>query len=136
MIPSNSRMPQKIKRHQSTYDIISIGDTSLDVFLKVNDGSLMCSLDKNTCWFCLNYTEKIPVTDIHFAPGGNACNNAVGSSRLGLKTGLYTILGDDDSGRRIIENIKKEKVSDEYIRVEKGNPTNYSKALLYKTNPT
>lgn len=127
-------MPRKSSSH--AFDIISIGDTSLDVFLKINDASLMCSLDKETCWFCLNYTEKIPVTEIYFTPGGNACNNAVGSSRLGLKTALYTVIGDDDSGRRIIENIKKEKVSDAYIRVEKGNPTNYSTALLYKTDRT
>jgi len=119
-----------------SFDIISIGDTSLDVFLKVNSASLLCSLDKENCWFCVNYTEKIPVTDIHFCPGGNACNNAVGSSRLGLKTALYTFLGDDDSGRRILENIKKEKVSDEYIRIEKGNPTNYSTVLVYKTDRT
>lgn len=126
----------KKKHPVPVYDIISIGDTSLDVFLKINDASLMCSLDKETCWFCLNYTEKIPVSDIHFTPGGNACNNAVGSSRLGLKTALYTVIGDDDSGRRIIDNIKREKVSDAYIRVEKNNPTNYSTALLYKTDRT
>lgn len=125
------------KKHPSpVYDIISIGDTSLDTFLKIDRASLLCSLDKETCWFCLNYAEKIPVEELHFSPGGNACNNAVGSARLGLRAALYTVIGDDDSGRRIIAHIKKEKVSDAYIQVEKGNPTNYSTVLTYKTERT
>ncbi len=127
-------MPKR--KSAKNYDIISIGDTSLDVFLKVNDASLLCSIDKDNCLFCLHYAEKIPVADIHFTPGGNACNNAVGSSRLGLHAALYTFLGDDDSGRRILDHIKKEKVATDYIRIEKGNPTNYSTALLYKTDRT
>lgn len=126
-----------LKKHPApVYDIISIGDTSLDTFLKIDRASLLCSLDKETCWFCLNYAEKIPVEELHFSPGGNACNNAVGSARLGLRAALYTVIGDDDSGRRIIVHIKKEKVSDAYLQVEKGNPTNYSTVLTYKTERT
>lgn len=125
------------KKHTaSIYDIISIGDTSLDTFLKIDRASLLCSLDKETCWFCLNYAEKIPVEELHFSPGGNACNNAVGSARLGLRAALYTVLGDDDSGRRIIDHIKEEGVSDAYLQVEKNNPTNYSTVLTYKTERT
>lgn len=127
-------MPKK--RAAPVYDIISIGDTSLDTFLMIDHASLLCSLDKTTCWFCLNYAEKIPVKELHFSPGGNACNNAVGSARLGLKIALYTILGDDDSGRRIIDHIKDEKVSDTYLQIERGNPTNYSTVLSYKTERT
>jgi len=126
-------MPKKTSTH---FDMISIGDTSLDTFLKIHNASLLCSLDKESCWFCLNYADKIPVDEIHFTPGGNACNNAVGSSRLGLKTGLYTIIGDDDSGRRIFEIIKKEGVHQAYIKVQKGGKTNYSTVLMYKTDRT
>ena len=121
---------------QKHFDIISIGDTSLDAFLNIDHASLLCSLDKETCWFCLNYAEKIPVQELSFLPGGNACNNAIGSSRLGLNTALYTVLGDDDSGRRITDHIKDEGVAHDYIQVEKGNPTNYSTVLNYKTERT
>lgn len=126
-------MPQKTR---ARFDMISIGDTSLDTFLKINDASLLCSLDKDSCWFCLNYADKIPVEDLHFTPGGNACNNAVGSARLGLKTALYTILGDDDSGQRILKTIKKEKVDPVYVKVQKNGRTNYSSVLTYKTDRT
>ncbi|MBI4252981.1 carbohydrate kinase family protein [Candidatus Uhrbacteria bacterium] len=125
------------KKHATpAFDIISIGDTSLDAFLMIDRASLLCSLDKTTCWFCLNYAEKIPVQELHFSLGGNACNNAVGSARLGLKTALYTVLGDDDSGRRIMDRIKEEGVAHDYLQVEKNNPTNYSTVLSYKTERT
>lgn len=128
-------MPSHTKKSKR-FDIISIGDTSLDAFLQIHNASLLCSLDKATCWFCLNYAEKIPVESINFLPGGNACNNAIGSSRLGLKTALYTVLGDDDAGHRIMSHIKGEHVAPDYLQVEKNNPTNYSTVLNYKTERT
>lgn len=122
------------KKHR--YDIISIGDATLDSFARIDNASLLCSLNKEQCWFCLNYAEKIPIEELKFTLGGNACNNAVGSSRLGLKAAFYSVIGDDDSGRRILEQIKKEHVSDEYVVVHKGKPTNYSMVLTYKTERT
>ena len=124
------------KSAKMKYDIISIGDATLDTFLKIDNASLLCSLNKDKCWLCLNYAEKIPISELHFTIGGNACNNAVGSARLGLKAAFYSIIGGDDSGRRIVEQVKKEKVSSEYIVVQKGKPTNYSVLLTYKTERT
>lgn len=127
-------MPLKKKKYK--YDIISIGDASLDTFTRIDNASLLCSLNKEQCWFCLNYAEKIPIAELKFTLGGNACNNAVGSSRMGMKAAFYSIIGDDDSGRRILEQIKKEKVSPEYVVVQKGKPTNYSVVLTFKTERT
>jgi ribokinase len=121
---------------KTKYDIISIGDAMLDTFVRINNASLLCSLNKEQCWFCLNYAEKIPIEELKFTLGGNACNNAVGSARLGMKAAFYSIIGDDDSGRRIIEQIKGENVSSEYVVIQKGKPTNYSVVLTYKTERT
>ncbi len=121
---------------KTKYDIISIGDATLDSFVLIDKASLLCSLNKEQCWFCLNYAEKIPIEQLKFTLGGNACNNAVGSSRLGLKAAFYSIIGDDDSGRRILEQVQKERVSSEYVTVHKGKPTNYSVVLTYKTERT
>ncbi|MBI4272401.1 carbohydrate kinase family protein [Candidatus Uhrbacteria bacterium] len=121
---------------KTKYDIISIGDATLDTFVRIDNASLLCSLNKDQCWFCLNYAEKIPIEELKFTLGGNACNNAVGSARLGLKAAFYSIIGDDDSGRRILEQIKAENVSSEYVIVQKRKPTNYSVVLTYKTERT
>lgn len=125
-----------VKKQKYKYNIISIGDATLDSFVKMDSASLLCNLNKNNCWLCFTYADKIPIEELHFSAGGNACNNAVGSSRLGLKAAFYSVIGGDDSGRRIIEHVKKEGVSPEYLVIEKKKPTNYSVVLNYKTERT
>ncbi len=126
------------KKYSYTYDIISIGEAGLDSFLNLaeEDASVMCSIDKKNCWLCLSYAEKIPVKDFHETLGHNACNNAVGSSRLGLKTALYCIVGGDDTGDKILKRLKDEKVSCEYVQIQKKSKSTYSVVLNYKTERT
>lgn len=118
------------------YDIISIGDASMDAFVGIHDASLLCNLNKESCFLCLNFSEKIPMESLHFAVGGNACNNAVGSVRLGLKAALYSIIGEDDTGRRISRQLKDESVSTEFLQVQKGSASNYSVVLNHKAERT
>lgn len=124
-------MPKK-----SSYDIISIGEAGLDTFLKLHDASLLCSVDKKSCWLCLTYADKIPVEDLHESLGHNACNLSVGAARLGLRPALYTTIGDDDIGKKILERLKAEKVSTEYVAVEKGGTSSTSVVLNYRTERT
>lgn len=119
------------------HDIISIGDTTLDVFLEFEEASLQCNLREQECLFCLDYADKIPVQKLTKIPAvGNAANLAVGASRLGLKSALYTILGDDDVGQDSQKILKKEGVSQSYIRFDSKSPTNYSVVLNYKGERT
>jgi len=119
------------------YDIFSVGGTALDVFLQINEASVNCRLDSSFCQLCMNYADKIPVEKIHFVAGvGTAPNNAVGSSRLGLKAGLYTIVGDDSSGRESIDILKKEKVSVKYVVKDKKAKTDYTTAITFQGERT
>ena len=119
------------------YDIITIGDTTVDVFLQLDETSSLCRLDKKTNTLSLAYASKIPVHSVEKIVGvGNAANHAVGASRLGLKTGIYTIIGDDHSGHAIIHNFKKEKISKAYVQVDKTQQTNYSTVIDYKGDRT
>lgn len=121
---------------QDFYDLISIGEAGFDTFLKLHDASLMCSVHKETCLLCLSYADKIPVSGLHESLGHNACNVAVGSSRLGLKTALYTIIGNDSAGQRVLEKLGDEGVSTEYVKIQKGGRTTSSVVLNYKTERT
>ena len=112
------------------YDIISIGDATLDHFLKISDVIIDCSHKKQSvCMLCLRYADKIAVDELHKVIGGNAANSAVGSARLGLRSAIYTVLGDDDTGQRIHQMLLSEKVSDEYVQHAKGQQTNFSVVL-------
>ena len=120
------------------FDIITIGDATLDVFVEIDEASVLCTLEKENCVLCLSYADKIPVKKLTRVPGvGNAANVAVGSARLGLKTAIYTILGMDQTAKQICQTFKKEKVSQEYVvRDKKNKNSNYSVVINYRTERT
>jgi sugar/nucleoside kinase (ribokinase family) len=118
------------------FDIISVGDATLDIFIRVAEASLLCSVDKSSCQLCFNFADKIPIERLDRDVAGNAANNAVGSARLGMKTALYSIVGDDETGRSVIQRLKKEKVSTKFIVVDKKHASNYSVVLNYKGERT
>ncbi|MDO8617673.1 MAG: carbohydrate kinase family protein [Candidatus Uhrbacteria bacterium] len=113
-------------------DLITIGDSTLDVFLHIHEATLSCQLNKPQCLLCLEYAEKIPVESVIKVPGaGNASNAAVGGSRFGLQTAIVSIVGNDDVGQDIIKSWKKEKISTAYVQVDRKRETNYSTVLNF-----
>lgn len=113
------------------FDIIVIGDTTLDTFLQLDPAEVrvMCTLNKEDCELCLRYADKIPVQEIHDSIAGNAANAAVAASRLGLASTIWTIMGDDDTGTRAFEKLKKEKVNLDYFEIVKGHRSNASTVI-------
>ena len=117
-------------------DIISIGDAALDTFLKLQDAFVTHIKDKKINQLCVNFGDKIPVKALHQTVAGNALNNAVGSARLGMKAGFYSVVGNDETGERIIKRMKREGVTTKYLHVQKGSSTNYSVVLNFQGNRT
>jgi len=47
------------------YDLVTLGDIKLDVFIDLgDDAKLLCSVNKKTCEIAMRYGEKIPVDGI------------------------------------------------------------------------
>lgn len=114
-------------------DLISVGDSTIDVFQEIHEASAICTIDPEKCWFCVNYASKIAVDKLtRIAAVGNCANNAIGSSRLGLKTAIYTHVGDDADGEEMIEIIKKEGVVPEFIHIDEGKKSNFSSVVNFK----
>ncbi len=118
------------------YDIISLGDSTLDTFVGLNEAMVNCSINKDSCQFCFNYADKIPVTAWQTAIGGNAANNAVAVSRLGLKAALWSIVGQDAVGSEIKATMRQEKVSPRLIQTDKKEPSNQSFIINYQGERT
>ena len=89
------------------FDLITIGDASLDVFITPTESETLCQLDSKEALVCFSYGEKIPVKEMESSIGGNAANNAVGTKRLGVNSAVMITLGDDEVGARLLENLKK-----------------------------
>lgn len=121
------------------YDILTIGDATLDVFLEISEenADVKCNIREEECQICFDYADKIPVEKITRVVGaGNASNNAVGASRLGMKAAIYSILGDDDTGHAIFDHWKKEGLATTYVKFDKRSGTNYSTVINYRGERT
>lgn len=119
------------------FDLLTIGDTTLDVFMHVQDAEVNCELKHKTCQLCIGFGEKIPINAIKNIYGvGNSPNVAVGTSRLGLKSAIYTILGNDHSADETCKVFRAEKVGMDYVVFDKNKPTDYSVVLMYTTDRT
>ncbi len=118
------------------FDLLSIGDATLDTFVKLKDANVLCELEKNKCMLCLSFADKIPIVRLDQKVAGNALNNAVGAARLGMETALYTVIGNDDTGRKITDKMTKEGISRKYVVMQKGSASNYSVVLNFKGERT
>jgi len=107
------------------FDLLTIGDCTVDIFTFPEKADIHCQLHGDEkCELCLSAADKVSSKGLELTFGGNAANVAVGASRLGLKTGIYTHVGDDLFGKEVLENFKKEKVSTELVEVDRDQPTN------------
>jgi sugar/nucleoside kinase (ribokinase family) len=119
------------------FDVIAIGDTTEDIFLKMSDASLQCDLDGRNCKICFDYADKIAVdTKTIVAAVGNAANHAIGASRLGLSSALYTVVGDDDQGKESLEVLEKNAVDTRYVVFDQKRGTNLSVVINFKGERT
>ena len=112
-------------------DVISIGDSTVDTFIKIHRATVECDINTKECKICLQYGSKIPVEGIFHSVAGNACNVAVGCTMLGLKSAIYTHLGDDRSGQMIKEALADRGVLDNFVVLEKNKNSNLSVVISY-----
>src|SRR5438105_4427986 len=116
------------------FDIISIGDPTIDTFLMIHD--IVIKNINGEKKAILNWGDKLPVDEFYRMVAGNAANNAVGSARLGLKTAFYCVVAHDMGGREIVHKMEKEGVSTIYIYKIDKHPTNASTVISFKGERT
>jgi len=114
-----------------TSELLSIGDASYDVFVTPTESEALCQLDEKKSFICLGYGDKVPVREIEFTIGGNAANNAVGASRLGVKVASVLTLGGDWIGNAIVDKLKNEGVDTTFVVTQPTTMSNYSTIISY-----
>lgn len=119
-----------------SYDLITIGDSTIDTFIRVHDATVEFDINRDNQRICFPFGSKIPVDAIAYGVAGNAANVAVGAQKLGLSTAIYTNLGDDDQGQRIKSTLEGYGVSGEFIKVNPGRESNLSVVLTFQGERT
>ncbi len=119
------------------FELISIGDCTVDAFIKLHKASVHCDLNEKNCQICLSFADKIPYESLDVVPAvGNASNVAVGTARLGLKSAIFTAIGRDYYGEQILGVYRKERVGAEFVKINPDVPTNFHFVLMYQAERT
>ncbi len=109
------------------YDIITFGSATWDIFLTPE--SYQIAKNKKFVTgkgICFNLGSKVDVENIYLSSGGGGTNTAATFLRQGFRVAYCATVGDDISGREIIEELKKLGVDISLIFTTKLKPTNHS----------
>lgn len=124
------------------YDIICVGDTTYDIFIKPHEAQTINSAKKTSLripyekMLCFSYGDKIDVEEVIYSLGGTACNVAAGVKKLGLRAGLMSFCGADDVGVKIKQLVEYQGIElVNFITNPKIHST-YSFILRYKGDRT
>ena len=117
-------------------DLLTVGDIKLDTFIVVPDASVMCSVRMPDCKLCIAYGKKIPVTAMTSQIAGSAPNVAVGVAKFQKKTGVISVMGDDDIHAHAKYFLKRHKVSTTHVVGKPGLRSSAATVLTYKGEST
>ena len=121
------------------YDFVAIGDIVIDAFIELSQEDASVSEDKITGRkvLSMNFGDKLPYKDVTVVNAvGNSPNASVSAHRLGLESALVTNLGHDRWGKDCLEQLRKEGVHTEYVKVHEEKRTNYHYVLRYGAERT
>lgn len=115
----------------TSFDIVTIGAATRDVFVRSSHFERVKNSNAPDGWdACLPLGAKIPVDEIVFETGGGATNAAVTFARFGLKTACVSRVGNDNGGKELVAQLKKERIDTRGIQTDPKERTAYSIILL------
>jgi len=112
-------------------DLLTIGDCSIDLFMKVDANFVSPEEGPEHQQICFFHGSKVPVEAFETSIAGNACNVAVACQKLGLKTAIYTELGKDQNGQRIIREMAAKEIDTSFCIENEGTPTNVHAIIVH-----
>ncbi len=119
------------------FDLIAIGDTAVDAFIKLNEAKTKCDDKGRKCELSLKFGDKISYESMQEIKAvGNSANASVCASRLGLKSALVTNLGGDRYGEESLLILKDAGVSTKFVNIQKNKKTNYHFVLWFQDDRT
>lgn len=98
------------------YDVVTIGDSSEDIFIGLKDLKSQKSFQfASGRSISFELGEKIPIDNVQYEIGGTACNTAVGFARLNYNSAIISAVGEDSPGEKINLKLSQESVAADLI---------------------
>jgi len=118
-------------------DFMAVGDMVTDAFIRLQDASVNCDVNRERCELCVPFAEKIPYEFVEIIKAvGNSANAAVSAARLGLSSALVSDIGNDQNGKDCVTELKRNHVSTRYVSFHRGMETNYHYVLWFEDERT
>ncbi len=121
------------------YDFIAIGDITVDAFIKLSEKDAKITTEERTGRKVLSmyFGGKLPYEEVAVVNAvGNSPNASVAAHRLGLRSALVANLGHDRNGKDCLDQLRKEGVDTDFVKVHEGKKTNYHYVLRYGAERT
>jgi sugar/nucleoside kinase (ribokinase family) len=109
--------------HPAPLRSLSIGGATFDVFVATAAGTKKVD---NQEMLLLPLGQKVRASGVHGRSGGGACNTATALARLGLHAGCCAVIGDDQWGQLLLNQMEREHVHTEYLTVVEDETSSFS----------
>lgn len=107
------------------YDFVVIGDIMVDRIITLTDPDVINSFSAQEHKISLPFPSKMRLeVPPETQAGGNAYNTAYTMRKLGLEVALYTVVGTDYAGQKMLERIKDLGVNCDLVQTDQVNETN------------
>lgn len=118
------------------YDFITIGGATQDISFYTQEGVLLNNKKDllRQKLLAFEYGAKIRIDKTYRSFGGGATNTAVNFVGLGFKVASFVCLGKDERGRKVINNLRKKKVSTKLIQENDIEETSFSFIIVGPDN--
>lgn len=113
---------------EKQFDLLAFGSLTLDTFVALDEMELEKHGKEE--WMALPVGAKISMHTKSKHAGGSAANVTTGLAKLGLRVGVYGMVGDDESGRSICSSLAYKNVQVDGVSVQKNTPSSTSIVIM------
>lgn len=117
-------------------DILTIGDSCIDITMHISNANEVVAEGSDTPQICFIHGSKIPVEKFSTAIAGNSVNVATGCNRMGLKTSIYTEIGNDQNGQKIVNELQQMGIDTKYCIKNEGADTDVHSIIVHNYERT
>ena len=121
-----------MKNEVKNNSVLTIGGATKDIYVRYHGADCMKIMrqDGDLNYMLFESGGKIEVEDVLYFSGGGSTNSAVSFRRLGFSAASCCVVGDDEAGRLVIDDLENEGVGVEHV----GKNSEHSTAVSFVVN--
>lgn len=117
------------------FDVVTVGNTLIDALLTLQDENKHISLNPQTKRLSIPSGEKFLIENCTFSIGGGASRVAIGLTRLGFKTAIFSETGSDPLSHMSRSILKTHGVNTDFL-LTSDNQSSFAVGLNFKGERT